>query len=83
MVYLALTPQGLQEVLTMLDAMAISVWCSADAISEAEFSRLKRRNVTRLNYSVPYGDHAAIMNALGTIHDHHPGERIWIESVAG
>ena len=37
MVYLAPIPRGLREILDALEAAKTPVWCSADALSEAEF----------------------------------------------
>ena len=80
MVYLALTPRGLREILDALEATKTPVWCSADALSEAEFAKLDRSNVTRFTYSFTDADQATIQGALATIEEHHPGERVWIES---
>jgi hypothetical protein len=82
MVYLALTPQGLREILDVSEASKTPVWCSADALSEAEFEKLKRGNVTRFTCSFAHADKATIQAALATIEEHHPGEPVWIESTA-
>lgn len=82
MVYFALTPQGLNEILATPEVAKVSVWCGTNALSEAEFAKLERSNVTRLTYSLASADKATIQRALSTIKEHHPGERIWIESVA-
>lgn len=79
MVYLALTPQGLQEILDAPETAKTPIWCSADALSEAEFEKLERGNVTRFTYSFADADKATIQDALATIEEHHPGERVWIE----
>lgn len=81
MVYLALTPQGLQEILDTPETAEAPVWCGANTLSEAEFAKLERSNVTRFTYSLANAENATIQRALWTIEDHHPGERIWIESV--
>ncbi|MGJ9420706.1 hypothetical protein ACHAC9_23585 [Massilia sp. CMS3.1] len=81
MVYLALTPQGLQEILDTPEAVQMPVWCGANALSEADFAKLERSNITRFIYSFENADKATIQSALSTIEDHHPGERIWVESV--
>lgn len=47
MVYLALTPQGLRDVLVASEAAKTPIWCSADALSEEEFEKLERGNITR------------------------------------
>lgn len=80
MVYLALTPQGLREILEASEASKNPVWCSADALSEAEFVRLERGNITRFAYSFADADTATIRDALATIEEHHPGGRVWVES---
>ena len=82
MVYLALTAQGLQEILAAPEAVKAPVWCGADALSEVEFEKLERGNVTRFTYSFVNADKAIIERALSTIEEHHPGESIWVESVA-
>ena len=82
MVYLVLTPQGLTEILATPEAAKVPVWCGANALSEAEFAKLERSNVTRFTYSFANADKATIQSALSTIQEHHPGERIWVESVA-
>lgn len=81
MVYLALTSQGLQEILDTPEVAEMPVWCGANALSEAEFAKLERSNVTRFTYSLANADKATIQRALWTIEEHHPGERIWVESV--
>lgn len=80
MVYLALTPQGLRDILHDAAAVDMPVWCGADALSEAEFESLERGNITRFNYSLADADMATVQDALATIAEHHPGERVWIES---
>ena len=80
MVYLALTPQGLQEILESPETTKMSVWCGADTLSDAEFGKRERGNVTRFTYSLIHADKAAIEGALASIEEHHPGESIWVES---
>lgn len=81
MVYLALTPQGLHEILELLEPAKASVWCGADAMSEAEFEKLERGGVSRFRYPLANASCTTIQEALATIEEHHPGERVWIESV--
>ena len=80
MIYLALTPRGLREILDSSEATKTPVWCSADALSDAEFEKLERCNVTRFTYSLTDVEQATSQGALATIEEHHPGERVWIES---
>ena len=80
MVFLALTRSGLDDALALARNMALSIWCSADAIDEQAFDALGQSDLTRFTYSlVSTAD--ALDDALATIEEHHPGERIWIEGV--
>ena len=81
MVYLALTPQGLEEIFDASDAARVFIWCGANALSEGEFANLARSDVTRFAYSFANADRATIQRALSTIEEHHPEERIWVESI--
>lgn len=76
MVYLAITPAGLADALHAAKADD-AIWCGSDAITEAEFSQLGRPNLTRFIY--PLGDRQLIADAISTIEEHHPGQRIWVE----
>ena len=80
MVYLAITPQGLRNILDASEAAEAPIWCGADALSKAEFEKLERGNITRFAHSFVDADTATIQDALATIDEHHPGERVWIES---
>lgn len=61
MVYLALTSEGLREILEAPETAKFAVWCGADAVSEAEFQNLVHGNVTRDNYSLADADNATIL----------------------
>jgi hypothetical protein len=83
MVFLAITPAGLAEALR-LAAGTSPVWCGADALTESEFSAMQANNVTRFVHSLSGpGESAVIAEALVTIAEHHPGQRIWVEHEAG
>ena len=60
----------------------VPVWCTADAITESEFSGLAAENVTRFVYSVSgLNPTMATADALEAISEHHPGQRVWVEHV--
>ncbi|GAB7127270.1 hypothetical protein JCM19000A_17770 [Silvimonas sp. JCM 19000] len=79
MVFLAITPEGLQDVLRLVAVSPGPVWCGADAISEEDFEALTISNVTRFDYSLADGEWNSLESALSTIAEHHPGERVWVE----
>jgi len=78
MVFLALTPGGLSEALLVAGGVH-PVWCCATAISESEFVAKRLTNLTRFAYSLVVSDAALMADALGTIEEHHPGARVWVE----
>ncbi len=80
MVFLAITPEGLAESMRIAAGQE-PVWCSADAISEAEFDALKGTNVTRFTYSLGGAGQDDIAEAVATIEEHHPGQHVWVEHV--
>ena len=79
MIYLAITPAGLTDALntaTTTDA----VWCGSKAVSEAEYALMPIKP-SRFTYS--FADESAaddLEGALHTMAEHHPGQRIWVES---
>ena len=79
MVFLTLTPVGLSEAIVLANGQ-FPVWCTADAITESEFSVLAAENVTRFVYSVSGPNPTmAMADAIETISEHHPGQRVWVE----
>jgi hypothetical protein len=79
MVFLAITPAGLADALRTARGDD-EVWCGSDAITEAEYSALKRPSLSRFIY--PLGDRRLITDAIGTITEHHPAQTIWVEAAA-
>lgn len=83
MVFFAFTPAGLSEAMVLARGQ-FPVWCSADAITDSEFSALAVENATRFVYSVSGPNPTmAMADALATISEHHPGQRVWVEHVPG
>lgn len=82
MVFLAVTPNGLKEALREAASSNSTVWCSADAISEADFDALEVPSLTRLDYLLEGRDPLVLADALATIDQHHPGEVVWLEATA-
>lgn len=82
MVFLAITPSGLVEALLLAGGHS-PVWCGADAITEAEFATRQGNNITRFVHSLAGpGSADLVVEAVATIAEHHPGERVWVEHEA-
>ncbi|WP_442783428.1 hypothetical protein, partial [Collimonas fungivorans] len=82
MVFLALTRSGLDEAIALNENADGAIWCGCDVITEYEFSGLNGRNISRFNFALFGADDETFSGALATIADHHPNERVWIESVS-
>lgn len=81
MVFLALTRSGLDEAIALNESAGGAIWCGCDVITEYEFSDLIGRNVSRFNFALFGAVDETFSGALATIADHHPTEKIWIESI--
>ncbi|ANH73067.1 hypothetical protein ACS15_3485 [Ralstonia insidiosa] len=79
MVFLAITPEGLQRALQLASDANLPIWCGSDAVSDAEYSKLAGRNVSRFVYPLHGASAEVLQGAVDTIAEHHPGEQVWVE----
>jgi hypothetical protein len=77
MVFVAVTSAGLTEALRRAVGDDV-IWCGSDAISEAEYSQLKRPGLSRFDYSL--ANLELDDGAIATVEEHHPGQTIWVEA---
>ena len=80
MVFLAISPRGLSEVL-LLAQHCHPVWCGANSVSEEEYRALEGKNLSRFNYELSHSKPEVMAEAVDTIAEHHPGQVIWVEAV--
>jgi hypothetical protein len=80
MVLFILTRDGYEDVWPLITTNA--VWANHDVLSQAEISDLRASGVNLSTFSsrIDPDDDDAIQSAIVTIAEHHPGERIWIET---
>jgi hypothetical protein len=83
MVFLAISRKGLAEALQLTCSGGGAVWCGSNAISEDEDRARADGNLSRFVYPIDGSDATALADALRTIEEHHPGERIWVETRHG
>jgi hypothetical protein len=81
MVYLALTPAGLNDLTSAEPADGLVIWVSADVASLGEIAALRSRgiDVTEFSRKIDVADPRSLGQALDTIGQHHPGQRVWVE----
>lgn len=77
MIYLAISPAGLNEILKTATPDDV-IWCGSDAISEEAYAALSTRNLSRFIYAL--SDRTLLDDALQTIEEHHPDQFIWVEA---
>jgi hypothetical protein len=78
-VFLAITPDGLNDALRVAADSGSPIWCGADAIPEQAYLALKAKDLSRFIYDLGDRDPLALEGALNTIALHHPNEVIWVE----
>lgn len=83
MVFLAISKEGLAEALRLTGSGGGAVWCGSNAISEEEDLARADGNLSRFVYPIDGSDADAVADALRTIKEHHPSERIWVEKRHG
>ena len=79
MVFLAISPEGLQRALQLASEANLPFWCGSDAMSEADYGKLAGRNVSRFVYPLRGASTEVQQGAVETIAEHHPGEPVWVE----
>ena len=79
MVFLAITPEGLQRALQLAGDTGLPIWCGSDAVSDADYGKLAGRNVSRFVYPLRGASAEALQGAVDTIAEHHPDEPVWVE----
>ena len=82
MIFLAITPKGLEDALSIARKSGAQVWCGADAISEDKYRETTGGHLSRFNYELGARDREVIEDALDTINEHHPDETVWVEAVS-
>ena len=83
MVFLVLTRAGYDQLVSSTDISGATLWVNDDVLTRSELEALRKKGVNVTNFTnhvVPGTDDVA--RAVGTIEEHHPGQRVWIEHVS-
>jgi hypothetical protein len=84
MVFFILTRGGFDELRNSFARVPSSVWINKDVLSMNEIETLRKDRIDVMNfvrYIDPFNE-SAIADAMSTVQDHHPGERVWVEFAA-
>lgn len=82
MILFILTKEGFNEMEPFIKTAKYPIWLNDGILSQAETDLLISENVevSYFNYVVDIEDEEALAEAIFTVAEHHPGERIWSES---
>ena len=82
MVALILTRAGFDDMRPRIDPGRDAVWVGADVLSATEVAHLRGSgfNLTVFAHRL---DPAHLDGDIGTVVEHHPGEVLWVETLAG
>jgi hypothetical protein len=80
MVLLILTREGYADVQSLVATSV--VWVNHDVLTQTEIMDLRAKGVDLTTFTswLEPNDSAAVQSAVDTIAEHHPGDRIWIET---
>jgi hypothetical protein len=81
MIIFAVTKEGFQELEPVIKTGKYPVWIGGNVLSESELDRYREMdiNITSFRYVIDPANDEELDDALVTIEEHHPKERICLE----
>jgi hypothetical protein len=81
MVILVLTKHGFQEIEAILKNPNIKCWINQHILTKDEITEYKNKgiHITDFVYDIDSNSEEQINNALELLHEHHPGEVVFVE----
>ena len=81
MVCLALTPPGLTDLTSAGRVDGLVIWVNAEVASPGELAALRARgfDISEFMRIIDAADANSHSQALDTIGEHHPAQRVWVE----
>jgi len=84
MVFLALTRNGLEQLIKELGRTPSPLWVNDGVLTAEELKELRDSGIdlTNFTYRIAPDSQSAVASAVDTIAEHHPDESIWVEHAA-
>ena len=81
MAHFILSRQGYEALVQELGSLPRELWFNAGVLSDSEAAELHAQgiSVSRFSNAIDPLDQAALADAVETIEQHHPNERVWVE----
>lgn len=82
MVIFVITKEGFEDMRSLIESGKYPIWLNDGIRSKSEIDYLRSKNieVSFFNYVVDIEDEESLAEAIFTVAEHHPSERIWSES---
>jgi len=81
MATLVLTRGGYEDVVKALGRVPPQLWINVGVLSDVELGELRAagHDVTNFTEQIPPANKAAMADAILTVQEHHPLQRLWVE----
>jgi len=81
MIIFAVTKEGFRELEAVILTGKYPVWIGSNVLSESELAIYREMDldITNFSYEIDPANNEVLDDALATIAEHHPNERIWLE----
>ncbi|MFK8012019.1 MAG: hypothetical protein AB8B80_08275 [Marinicellaceae bacterium] len=81
MIIFAVTKEGFRELEPVIKTGKYPLWVGGSVLSESELGRYREMDIdiTNFSYEIDPASDEELDDALATIAEHHPKERIWLE----
>ncbi len=81
MIIFAVTKKGFQELESVITTGKYPVWIGSNVLSESELASYRKMDldITNFSYEIDPANNEELDDALATIAEHHPNERVWLE----
>ncbi|MBT1065494.1 hypothetical protein KJY73_18045 [Bowmanella sp. Y26] len=81
MIIFAVTKEGFRELEAVIVTGKYPVWIGSNVLSESELASYREMDldITNFSYEIDPANNEELDDALATIAEHHPNERVWLE----
>ena len=81
MATLVLTRGGFDDLVKAMGHVPSQLWVNSGVLTDRELSELRAagHDVTNFTRHIAPSDRVAVENAIDTVREHHPSQRLWVE----
>ena len=81
MIIFAVTKEGFRELEAVIVTGKYPIWIGGKVLSESELASYREMDldITNFSYEIDPANYEVLDDALATVAEHHPNERVWLE----